>query len=293
MNSLPPMKDESNLTQTPLPRFEMPSFYRPPIVLKLNWPLHLGLFVATAIATWLTAGPLYAVAIMSILLAHEMGHYLTARHYGVPATLPYFIPMPLISLFGTMGALIRMATQGANRRMLFDIAVAGPIAGMVLAVPACLIGLKLSRVVDIGAMDGSHINLGTSLLFQWFSDIIVGPLGPGQDIELHPIAFAGWAGLFVTSLNLIPVGQLDGGHVAYALLGRRAHWLAIVVAIGFIALAIFVSWSWVALAIMVALFGLRHPPIGDDSTPIGRPRLLLGLALLLLFALTFTPRPFN
>ena len=156
---------------------------QPPIVLKPNWPLHIGLFVATAIATWMTAGPLYAAAIMAILLAHEMGHYLTARHYGVPATLPYFIPLPIISLFGTLGAVIRMATQGANRRLLFDIAVAGPIAGMVLAVPACVIGLKLSRVVDIGAMTGPHLNLGTSILFQWFSDLVVGPLGPAGELE--------------------------------------------------------------------------------------------------------------
>ncbi|TPW18234.1 MAG: putative peptidase M50 [bacterium] len=272
----PPIPFSPQVRWEPPPPYDPRHSYLPPPLLKPNWPLHIGLFVATAIATWLTAGPLYAASIMSILLAHEMGHYLTARYYR-----------------GTMGAVIRMATMGANRKLLFDIAVAGPIAGMVLAVPACVIGLKLSRVVDVGAMSGPHVNLGTSILFQWFSDVIVGPLGPGKDIELHPIAFAGWAGLFVTSLNLIPVGQLDGGHVAYALLGRRAHLLAIVVALAFIALAIFVSWSWVVLAAMVAFFGLRHPPTGDDSTPIGTPRLVVGVALLLLFALTFTPRPFE
>jgi membrane-associated protease RseP (regulator of RpoE activity) len=270
---------------------EQGSPYEPRIVLKPNWPLHIGLFLATVATTWMTGGPLYAAAVLAILLAHEMGHYLTALRYRVPATPPYFIPMPFISLFGTMGAVIRMATQGANRRILFDIAVAGPIAGMVLAVPACIIGLKLSRVVTVGG-EGT-IQLGSSLLFQWLSDLIVGQPGPGQDIELHPVAFAGWAGLFVTSLNLIPVGQLDGGHVAYALLGRRAHLLAYLVAAGFLALTVLVSWSWLVVALMVALFGLRHPPTGDDWTPVDTKRMIVGVLLLWLFVITFTPRPFQ
>ncbi|HEX7878611.1 MAG TPA: site-2 protease family protein [Candidatus Eisenbacteria bacterium] len=277
----PPVRPQQQPDWAPPP-------FGPPIVIRPNWPLHIALFLATIATTWFTGGPLYAASVLAILLSHEMGHYLTALHYRVPATPPYFIPMPF-GLFGTFGAVIRMATQGANRRILFDIAVAGPIAGMVLAVPACVIGLRLSRVVTVA--NAGEIHLGSSLLFQWLSDLVVGKLGPGQDIELHPVAFAGWAGLFVTSLNLIPVGQLDGGHVAYALLGRRAHKLAYLVAAGFVALTIFVSWSWLVVAVMVALFGLRHPPTGDDWTPVDTKRMILGVFLLLMFVITFTPRP--
>lgn len=280
--------------------------YRQPV--RHRYWLHIGLFLTTIASTWVTYGwpapgadvsvailngLMYSLTIISILLAHEMGHYLTARHYRVPATLPYFIPLPVLSPFGTMGAVIRMGSLGADRQVLFDIGVAGPVAGLVLAIPACLIGLKLSHVVDVSAMAGGTEKLGSSLLFQWFSDLIFGKLPPGRDVLLHPIAFAGWAGLFVTSLNLLPVGQLDGGHVMYALLGRRAHLVSILFALGFLAMALVVNRSWLLMAALILAFGLRHPPTGDDTRPISPGRRRLGIALLILFFLTFTPKPFQ
>jgi membrane-associated protease RseP (regulator of RpoE activity) len=258
-----------------------------------NYLLHAVLFVLSCLTTTATAGPLYGATIMAILLAHEMGHYLMARHYKVHATLPYFIPMP-ISIFGTMGAVIRMASLGANRRVLFDIGMAGPIAGLVLAIPACLIGISMSEVVLRTSVAGNYVNLGSPLLFQWFSDLIKGPLPPQYDIQLHPIAFAGWAGMFVTALNLIPVGQLDGGHAAYALFGgRNARYVSGLAALGFVALAIFYTPQWLFLALLLVVFGLRHPPTGDDQTPIDAKRKLIGAVMLLLFVLLFTPRPFE
>jgi membrane-associated protease RseP (regulator of RpoE activity) len=269
--------------------------------LRTNWPLHILLFVATILSTAVTYalfsgswrdGVLYSAGVIGILLAHELGHYLTARRYGVPATPPYFLPLPLLSPFGTMGAVIRMATLGRDRRVLFDIAAAGPVAGMVVALPVSLIGLALSRVVNMSEMGPDMTTLGTSLLFQWCSDLVVGRLPEGQDVVLHPLAYAGWAGFFVTSFNLFPVGQFDGGHVSYALFGRHSRWLALAVAAGLVGLTIFVNYSWFLAAVIVVLFGLRHPPTGDDTVPIGRGRTLLGIVLLLLFVLTFTPRPF-
>lgn len=273
----------------------------PPPILRTNWPLHILLFIATVLSTAVTYalfsgswrdGVLYSAGVIGILLAHELGHYLTARRYGVPATPPYFLPLPLLSPFGTMGAVIRMATLGRDRRVLFDIAAAGPVAGMVVALPVSLIGLRLSRIVDVSEMGTDMTTLGTSILFQWCSDLVVGRLPDGQDIVLHPLAYAGWAGFFVTSFNLFPVGQFDGGHVSYALFGRHSRWLALAVAAGLVGLTIFVNLSWFLAAVIVVLFGLRHPPTGDDTVPIGRGRTLLGIALLLLFVLTFTPRPF-
>ncbi len=267
-----------------------PESPREPGLPRPNYLLHGGLFVATIATTILVGGPYYGVAIILILLAHEMGHYLVARRYRVPASLPYFIPMPL-SLFGTFGAVIRMASLGADRRILFDIAVAGPIAGLVLALPACIVGLSMSHVVTTATLEPGQINLGSSILFQWFSDLQFGKLPPGQDIQLHPLAFAGWAGLFVTALNLLPVGQLDGGHVVYALLGRKAHLVSIAFAVGFALLAVFVNHSWGIMAVLLLFFGLRHPPTADDSVPIDTRRKLIGLALMILFVLTFTPNP--
>jgi membrane-associated protease RseP (regulator of RpoE activity) len=257
-----------------------------------NYILHLVLFLASILSTALIGGILYSVSIMAILLAHEMGHYLMARRYRVPATLPYFIPMPL-SIFGTMGAVIRMASLGADRKALFDIGVAGPIAGLVLAVPACLIGLSMSDVVEMASLREGYVNLGSSIFFQWLSDIFFPSVPEGHDVRLHPVAFAGWAGLFVTALNLLPIGQLDGGHAAYALLGRRAHGLALVAAAGFVGLAVFVSPQWLFLAALLFVFGLRHPPTADDTVPIGPGRRALGLVLLGVFVLSFTPRPFS
>jgi membrane-associated protease RseP (regulator of RpoE activity) len=255
-----------------------------------SWRFHVLLFLLTCATTTLVGGPAYAAVLMSILFCHEMGHYLQARRYRVPATLPYFIPVPLPP-FGTMGAVIRMNNLGADRKVLFDIGITGPLAGLVIAVPATFWGLAHSQVVQTASLAGHSIQLGDSLFFAGLSRLVVGPLPAGYDVMLHPIAFAGWAGLFVTALNLLPIGQLDGGHVLYALLGRKSHFVAIVVALGFVATAIFVNWAWTLMVILVFLIGLRHPPTADDEVPLGRTRLWLGIASLAFFVLSFTPDP--
>ena len=153
------------------------------------------------------------------------GHFFMARKYGVPVTLPYFIPMP-ISPFGTMGAVIRMGGRIPNRRVLFDIGVAGPLAGLTFIIPVILIGLRLSRIVEIDTLGENVITLGDSLFFKILAYLSIGPLEPNQDIILHPLACAGWVGLFVTALNLLPIGQLDGGHILYALFHKKSKWLS-------------------------------------------------------------------
>jgi membrane-associated protease RseP (regulator of RpoE activity) len=289
LNEPEPSGPEPTPEPLPYPAYPYPA---PRPIGRPNFWLHGALFLGSIVSTTLIGGPLYGASIMAILLAHEMGHYLVARHYRVPASLPYFIPMP-ISIFGTMGAVIRMASLGADRRVLFDIGVAGPLAGLVLAIPACLIGLSMSHVVQISTMGPGQINLGSSILFQWFSDLFFGKLPEGYDITLHPIAFAGWAGLFVTALNLLPIGQLDGGHVIYALLGRRSKWVSGAVAVGFAAMAVFVNLQWLFLAALLFLFGIRHPPTADDTVPIDGKRRVLGILLMIFLILSFTPKPFT
>lgn len=251
-----------------------------------------ALFVLTLAATWFTWGPLYSVAIMVILLCHEMGHYLMCRRYRVRSTLPLFIPMPFISPFGTMGAIILMRQRIASRRAVFDIGIAGPLAGLVPALAACFIGLAASSVVPTPPPGFSGLRLGDSLLFALLQRVTHPSMGPGTELMLHPVAYAGWAGLFVTALNLLPVGQLDGGHVVYGLLGRRARWISLALLLGMAALAVTYPQWWVLVALLL-LFGFRgHPPAADERVPLDRRRQLLGLFAMLVFVLAFTPRPF-
>ncbi len=255
-----------------------------------GWRLNLVLFLLTCLTTTLVGGPAYAAVLMALLLSHEMGHYLQARRHRVPATLPYFIPVPLPP-FGTMGAVIRMNQMGADRARLFDIGVTGPLAGLVVAIPATLWGLAHSQAVATETLQGSTIQLGDSIFFAALSRLVVGALPEGQDLLLHPVAFAGWAGLFVTALNLLPVGQLDGGHVLYALLGRRSHAVALGVTAAFALTAIFVNPAWTVMVLVVILTGIRHPPTADDTVRLGRARRWIGIGVLIFFVLSFTPDP--
>lgn len=255
-----------------------------------GWRLNALLFVLASATTTLVGGPAYAAVLMTLLLCHEMGHYLQARRYHVPATLPYFIPVPLPP-FGTMGAVIRMNQVGANRTQLFDIGVTGPIAGLVVAIPASIWGLAHSRIVATDTLVGHSYQLGDSLLFAALSRLVVGVVPEGMDVLLHPVAFAGWAGLFVTALNLLPVGQLDGGHVLYSLLGRKSHAVALVVVAAFALTAILVNPAWTLMVLVVLLTGVRHPPTADDAVPLGRKRTWVGIGALVFFVLSFTPDP--
>ena len=189
-----------------------PSFFGIP---RINFIL----FVAASFTTYLINGPSYSICIMTILLAHEMGHFIMCRKYRVDATWPYFLPVPLPP-FGTFGAVIKMKGHIPDKRALFDIGAAGPIGGLMFAIPITIIGLSLSEVLPIPKDSTSYLGLGEPILFSLFAKMMVGEVSEGFDIILNPIAFAGWAGLFVTALNLLPIGQLDGGHIIYALLGK-------------------------------------------------------------------------
>lgn len=231
----------------------------------------------------------FAATLLGILVTHELGHYVLSRLHGVPTSLPLFVP-GLPHFVGTFGAIIRMRAPLTDRRALFDIGVAGPIAGFVVAVIALVIGLRLSTVVPIQGNYGMH--LGEPLLLQFASWVVIGPLGPTADVILHPVGFAAWFGLFITSLNLLPIGQLDGGHVAYALLGERQRSVAVAL-VPILMVFGWLGWKgwflWVGLA---GLMGLAHPPVRNPGRELGATRVLIGWIALLIFAVTFSWEPF-
>lgn len=235
----------------------------------------------------------YSGTILAILGAHEMGHYLACRYYDVDASLPFFIPVPLL-LTGTMGAFIRIREPIPQKRMLFDIGIAGPIAGFLIAVPALFLGLALSRVVPVPANTPGMLELGEPLLFKAASWMVWGSPGNGYTINMHPMAFAAWFGLLATALNLFPIGQLDGGHISYAVLGPRSTYVTLAMVLVAAGLAYFsASWIvWTALTVMMLImFGPRHPRVFDEEVPLDRARLALALFALAMFALCFTPAP--
>jgi membrane-associated protease RseP (regulator of RpoE activity) len=246
-------------------------------------------------ASWglLVGGLWYSVTIMLILGAHEMGHYLACRYYGINATLPFFIPVPPPVLTGTLGAFIKIRQPVRSKRVLFDIGIAGPLAGFALAVPALFIGVAMSRIAALPP-DFSGLSLGEPLLFKGAAWLLWGTIPEGYSLNMHPMAFAAWFGLLATALNLFPIGQLDGGHISYAVLGRRSSY----VTLGAVAVAValtFVSMSWLVwtlmLLAMLFFFGPHHPRTIDEHAPLGRTRLALAALALLVFVLSFTPAP--
>jgi membrane-associated protease RseP (regulator of RpoE activity) len=260
------------------------------------------------------AGAPFSAAIVGILLAHEMGHWLLARAWRVDTTLPFFVPAPFG--VGTLGAVIRIRSPMPLRDAVVDIGAAGPIAGLVVAVPLYAWGLAHSEVRAVGELAMSNTGspwsilqawlqgqpltagsgevqlMGDSLLTWLVGKAVVGTPPPGHDVFLHPVAFAAWVGLFVTTLNLIPIGQLDGGHLLYGLLGRRgAHLASRATSWGLLAAGLFLSWNWLVWWLVTRMVvGLRHPPALDER-PAGRGRKLVAVASLVLFALTFIPVP--
>jgi membrane-associated protease RseP (regulator of RpoE activity) len=238
---------------------------------------------------WIVSGAPFAVTLLAILGVHEFGHYFTARYYGAAVSLPYFIPAPM--LFGTFGAVIRMRSPARDRNSLFDIAAAGPLAGLLVAVPALVLGLSWSRLVPATG-EATLGGFGYSLFTQLFVYLRFGSTD-GMAVMTHPIADAAWVGCFVTALNLFPVGQLDGGRIAYALSARRhravgvATWMALV-AMG--ALTGSVNWFvWAALLLLVV--GFQHSPPLDELTPLTPGRRLLGVVCLVLSVLLVPPIP--
>ena len=255
----------------------------------------------------------FALSLLGILLTHELGHYFMSRYHKTPATLPYFIPLPF-RLLGTMGAAIIMRGTPKNKRVLFDIGVAGPIAGLVVAIPVLFLGLKLSTLGTIESSPGGFIE-GNSLLYLFakyvtFGQLLPSPVEPqgilywlryfftggpvpfgGTDVFIHPVAFAGWAGILVTALNLIPAGTLDGGHVVYGLFGDKAR-KAFPFIIGILAvLGIFWSGWWLWAALLFWLGRVQAQPL-DQITTLDPPRRLLAFAMLIIFVLVFMPVPF-
>ncbi|MBM4278858.1 MAG: site-2 protease family protein [Deltaproteobacteria bacterium] len=253
--------------------------------------IHIVLFILTVVSTWSTGGVSYSIAIILILLGHEMGHYFMSRRHGMRATLPYFLPFPL-SPFGTLGAVIRMEGRLSSRKSIFDTGVAGPLTSLILSIPAIAIGLKLSTLIPTAQVKEGTLRLADPYLFSIIQRLVLGEVPQNVDVMLHPIGYAGWVGLFVTSLNLFPVGQLDGGHIAYALFGRksRAIFLIAIAAMGFI--TIFHNPGWFLMLILMILFGFRHPMALDDQTPIDGKRKIIGGLMFLVFLLSFTPSPF-
>ena len=298
---------------------------------KPNYALHVGLFAATCVTTYLSGlafaqqDPVGAFAfsgtLMGILLCHEMGHFIVARKRGIDASLPYFIPLPPMISLGTMGAVIRMRSEITDRNHLIEVGASGPIAGLVVAIPLLCVGLMLSDV-SISQTDGETLLEGNSILYVGLKYLIHGqylPASDGTDVQLHPMAFAAWVGLLITMINLIPVGQLDGGHIACGYLGDRherlsgtLHWMLLVVGAGVVAYLVvdlrglgadwglavwrgawsglpWLVWALLLLAMRRMSGGRYHPPVGTGGITAGH-RWLVYLVLLI-FVLIFMPIP--
>lgn len=256
-------------------------------ILVARGQLPFGTSMAT-ITEGLFTGFQYAGPLMLILLCHEMGHYLQARRNRIPASLPYFIPIPF-GFLGTMGAVIGMRANLGDRRSLFDVGISGPLAGLVPTLVFLFVGLHFSKV---GHTHPGQLTFGEPLLMQWIINYKFGTIPPGHDVMLHPMAFAAWVGLLITSLNLIPIGQLDGGHVLHALTPRWSAPIAQFLLFGAVlASFLFGYGAWSLMIILLFLMGPKHPPTADDRTPIGTFRVVLGCLTLAFILIGFTPMP--
>ena len=285
---------------------------QPIVVEKPKWRVHLLLFLLTLLmTTWagalhagvnllqepgrIAVGFPYSVGLMLILGAHELGHYFTARRHGIWVTPPYFIPAPFA--LGTFGAFIRIKSLSPDRRATFDVAVAGPLAGLVFAIPALLIGLRQSRIVIESAspeMVHTGMQIGSSFLMAIMAKLALGASTlEGHQLILHPLAFAGWLGLLVTALNLLPIGQLDGGHIAHAMFGaRRGHAISVGGLMTLFALALFVWPGLMMWALVVWLIaGDRDAPPLNDVTPLNTGRRVLGWLVFVILAAILIPVP--
>jgi membrane-associated protease RseP (regulator of RpoE activity) len=246
-----------------------------------------GMHDETAIV--LSHGLPYALSMIFILGAHELGHYFAARHHHVNVTLPYFIPMPFGS-FGTLGAFIQLREPMRNRKILFDVGVAGPLAGLIVALPILFIGLSTSKIEPLPKE--LYMLEGDSLLYAGAKVAVFGQILPNgeEDVFINQLAKAGWTGLFITGLNLIPLGQLDGGHVLFTLVGRRAQRFYWPILGGFLLLSLF-NQAWLFWTLLLLLLGRLYAVPMDDVTPLDERRRWLGYLALFIFVLVFVPDP--
>lgn len=267
--------------------------------------IHVLLFILTFITTtlagallngvifWLEPDKIYlglpfSLTLLFILMTHEMSHYIASRIHHVSATLPYFIPAP--SIIGTFGAVIKMKPPIPDRRSLIDIGASGPIGGFIIAIIACIVGLQLSEVKPTGQIH-EGLAFGSSLLFSFLTELVLNADPVQHDVILHPVAFAGWIGLLVTSLNLLPIGQLDGGHITYALLGEKHAWISKGMLPVLVVLGIVYWEGWLIWAVLMIFLGYKHPPVVYPHIQLNRGRKLIGWIALVIFILTFTPTP--
>ena len=237
----------------------------------------------------LLLGVPFSSTLLGILLAHELGHYFTCRHYRIHATYPYFIPAP--TLIGTLGAFIRIKSPIVNRRKLFDVGISGPIAGFVLAIPALILAIFLAKGT-MPATSPDSISLGKPLAVIFLAKLFRHGINPAE-IILHPVGCAAWVGLFATALNLLPVGQLDGGHILYAVLGDKCRNISRGFFLVLLPLGYFCWYGWIAWAVILFFLGLRHPTVVEPVEPLGRKRKILALVAALILVLTFLPAPFR
>jgi len=255
------------------------------------------ILVAAAHPSILLLGFPFSVTLITILLAHEMGHFLACRYYGIRCTPPFFVPFPF-AFAGTLGAFIRIKSPFRDRRALFDVGVAGPLAGFVFVLPALVVGISYSRLIPKGSFAG--YSFGEPLLFRWVGKLVLGYSPASQDMIAHPIAIAAWFGLLVTCLNLFPIWQLDGGHIAYAVLGRERHRRLSIVGAFALILVSFLGWplpSYLLFGVLLLIIGFRsrfyHPPTLYDEGSLGTARVLIGILALAILLICFTPVPIS
>ena len=254
-----------------------------------NYFLHILLFLLTIGTTWLAHGAIYSATLMTILTCHEFGHYFAAKYHRVKASLPYFIPLPIPPL-GTMGAVIRMSPFIPSRRALFDIGVAGPLAGLAVAIPVTFWGMTASTQVPLQNVQAS-MHFGDPLLLRLIEFLVLGPRPEGYELLVGQMAFAGWVGMFVTALNLLPISQLDGGHIAYAVFAGRARYVALAVFGGMLVMMFFNGPHYILILALAWFAGIGHPPTMNDYQGLDRPRKWVAALALATFVLCFTPTP--
>jgi membrane-associated protease RseP (regulator of RpoE activity) len=238
----------------------------------------------------------FSLTLLTILLAHELGHFFACRYYGISCTPPYFIPLP-VSIAGTLGAFIRIKSPFQHKRALFDVGIAGPLAGFAVALPALFVGISLSKLIPKEHLHGA-VSFGEPLLFRWVGKLVLGYSPGTQDVLAHPVAMAAWFGLLATCLNLFPIWQLDGGHIAYAVFGQKVQRIVSIVGVIALVLISFLGWpipSYLFFGLVLLVIGARlrfyHPPTLLDDYTLGPERVAVGVFALLILVVSFTPVP--